>query len=59
MRKVSDLLKEGKTAEAEKALQKAYKDLDTAAKKSVIHKNTAARKKSSLAKKVMEGKKKK
>lgn len=36
--------------EAQKALQKAYKVIDTAAKKRVLHKNTAARKKSRLAK---------
>ena len=57
IRKVLDLLKEGKTEEAQKALQKAYRELDMAAKKNILHKNSAARKKSSLAKKV-GGKKK-
>ncbi|MFA6435853.1 MAG: 30S ribosomal protein S20 [Candidatus Gracilibacteria bacterium] len=36
--------------EANKALQKAYKIIDMAAKKRIFHKNTAARKKSRLAK---------
>jgi len=51
-RKVDDLIKAGKSAEAAKALQAAYKELDMAAKKYVIHKNSAARKKSSLARRV-------
>jgi small subunit ribosomal protein S20 len=43
-------VKEGKKEEAEKLLQKTYKIIDTAAKKNIIHKNNAARKKSRLAK---------
>ena len=45
--------------EANKALQKAYKIIDMAAKKRILHKNTAARKKSRLAKlAALAGKKK-
>lgn len=51
-RKVVDLVKAGKGDEALKALQTAYKELDMAAKKYVLHKNAAARKKSSLARQV-------
>jgi small subunit ribosomal protein S20 len=39
-----------KKAEATELLQKAYKELDLAAKKNVIHKNKASRLKSRLAK---------
>jgi len=38
-------------------LSESYKLIDKAAKKNVLHKNTAARKKSKLAKLVKEGKK--
>ena len=41
-----------KADEAQKALQAAYSALDKAAKKRVIHKNTAARRKSRLAKSI-------
>ncbi len=51
-RRLSDLIKDKKVDEAGKALSKAYKALDTAAKKGVLHRNAAARKKSSLAKKL-------
>ncbi|OGZ07582.1 MAG: 30S ribosomal protein S20 [Candidatus Lloydbacteria bacterium RIFCSPLOWO2_01_FULL_50_20] len=40
------LVAEGKYAEAEKSLSSLYKALDKAAKRGVIKKNTAARKKS-------------
>lgn len=50
IRKVTDLTKEGKKAEAEKLLPEVYKSIDTAAKKYIIHEKTAARKKSSMAK---------
>lgn len=50
IRKVQDLVKEGKNAEAVKLLDEAYKSIDTAAKKSIIHWKNAAKKKSSLAK---------
>ncbi|MCK9185947.1 30S ribosomal protein S20 [Candidatus Gracilibacteria bacterium] len=44
------LIKEAKFEEAEKFLTKAYSVIDTAAKKNLIHRNNAARKKSRLAK---------
>jgi small subunit ribosomal protein S20 len=44
------LAKEGKKAEAEKILSAAYKAIDMATKRNVLHKNTAARRKSMLAK---------
>lgn len=50
MRKMTDLTKEGKKAEAEKLLPIVYKSIDTAAKKQIIHRSSAARKKSSMAK---------
>ncbi len=43
------LLKEGKTKEAATLLPTAYKAIDKAAKRGVIKKNTAARKKSRLS----------
>lgn len=55
IKKINDLIAEGKKKKAEKLLPQAYKAIDKAAKKSVIHKNTAARKKSSLAKRVRKG----
>lgn len=45
LRKLSDA---GKATEAEKALASVYKAIDKAAKRGVIKKNTAARKKSRL-----------
>ncbi len=61
IRTVSDAVKAGKKTEAEKGLGLAYKVIDTATKKHVLHKNTASRRKSSLAKMVggLEEKKKK
>ncbi len=52
IKKVLLLAKEGKKQEAEKELPSAYKIIDTAAKKNIIHNNNAARKKSRLAKTV-------
>lgn len=49
IKKYLELAKEGKTAELEKELVVAYKKLDTAAAKRIIHPNAAARKKSQLA----------
>lgn len=43
-------LKEKKTDEAKKKLQEAYSKIDRLAKKNLIHKNTAARKKARLTK---------
>jgi small subunit ribosomal protein S20 len=54
IRKVQDLVKAGKTAEAEKALPVAYKAIDTAAKKQIIHPKNAAHKKSGLAKSLVK-----
>jgi small subunit ribosomal protein S20 len=59
VRKTSKALKKlataGNTHEVQKALSAAFAALDKAAKKHIIHKNTASRKKSRLAK--MLGKK--
>ena len=49
---IKKLLEEGKTKEAEQYLSKAYKALDKAAKSGAIKKNTAARKKSRLVKRI-------
>lgn len=49
IRKVADAVKAGDKKEATKVLAMAYKSIDTASKKKVLHKNTAARRKSSLA----------
>ena len=52
MRKLTDAAKAGKKDEAVKLLPAVYKSIDTAAKKQIIHKNTAARKKSLMARTV-------
>ncbi len=52
MRSFGDLVKEKKIDEARKMLPTAYKAIDTAAKKNIIHRNNADRKKSLLAKMV-------
>jgi small subunit ribosomal protein S20 len=49
IKKVLEAAKAGKKEEAEKLIKTAYKIIDTAAKKHIIHKNNAARKKSRLA----------
>ena len=49
-KQIKKLIKTGKRQEALQYLPRAYKVLDKAAKKGVIEKNTAARKKSRLAK---------
>ncbi len=49
-KKIRDLLKDGKKAEAKKLLPEAYKKIDKAAKRGVIKKNTASRTKSRLTK---------
>lgn len=51
-REFSDLTKEGKMDEAKKLLPSLYKAIDKATKKNVLHKNTASRRKSSLARAV-------
>lgn len=51
VRAFTDAVKEGKDGkELSTLLSKAFKATDTAAKKNIIHDNTAARKKSRLAK---------
>ncbi len=57
IRKVQDLMKEGKVAEAAKVLPMAFKAIDMAAKKRIIHKKGASKKKSSLARLVSPKKK--
>jgi small subunit ribosomal protein S20 len=56
IRKVQDLVKAGKTADAAKALPIAFKAIDMAAKKNIVHWKNAARKKSALSK-IVAGKK--
>ncbi|MBL7154990.1 MAG: 30S ribosomal protein S20 [Candidatus Portnoybacteria bacterium] len=50
IKQVRDLLKEKKKEEALKILPQVYKAIDKAAKRGVIKKNTASRKKSRLTK---------
>ena len=50
IKQTRELVAEGKVAEATQLLPTIYKTLDKAAKKGVIKKNTAARKKSRLTK---------
>lgn len=52
VRNLTDLIKEGKKAEALIALSQAYKVIDTSVKKNILHKNTANRQKSALSKAV-------
>lgn len=49
VRKITDAVKEGKKEEAVKLLPQVYKSIDTAAKKNLIHRNTASRKKATMA----------
>ncbi|OGI69087.1 30S ribosomal protein S20 [Candidatus Nomurabacteria bacterium RIFCSPLOWO2_01_FULL_42_20] len=50
IKQVEKFAKEGKKDEAKKLLSSAYQAIDKAAKKGIIKKNNAARKKSRLAK---------
>ena len=50
MKKMEDAVKAGKKDEALKMLAETYKAIDMAAKVNILHKKTAARKKSSMAK---------
>ena len=50
VKNVRQLIADGKKSEAADAMKKAMSELDKAAKKKVILKNTASRKKSRLAK---------
>lgn len=49
MRKLTDATKAGKKDDAQKLLPQVYKSIDMAAKKRIIHRKTAARKKSLAA----------
>ncbi len=57
VKEIKRLLADKKPDDAEKLLPKAYKLLDIAAKKNVIAANSAARKKSSLARQIAAAKK--
>ncbi len=57
IRKVQELIKAGNVADATKAMNSAYKSIDTAAKKNIIHWKNAAKKKSALARLVSPKKK--
>lgn len=50
IKEVKSLVKDGDMKAAEAALPAAYKAIDKAAKRKIIHENNAARKKSGLAK---------
>lgn len=52
VKKVLVAIKDGQAEEAKEALSVAYKLYDKAVGKGILHKNTAARKKSRLTKKV-------
>ena len=52
IRKVVDAVKAGKMDDAVKLLPATYKAIDMAAKRHIIHRNTAARKKASMARMV-------
>ncbi|MDD3481263.1 MAG: 30S ribosomal protein S20 [Patescibacteria group bacterium] len=58
VKKVRKLAEAGKKKEAEEALRDAYSKIDKAAKKNIIHKNSAARKKARLSKLLTKDKKK-
>ena len=50
IKKVQILAGAGKKAEAEEALPEAFKAIDLAAKRNILHKKTASRRKSGLSK---------
>lgn len=52
MRRIFDLVKDGKKENINKELAEAYSNIDTAAKHGIIHPKNAARKKSRLARAV-------
>jgi len=56
IKEVNKLLTDKKIKEAEKALSLAYKAIDKAAKRGVIKKNTAARRKSRLSASIKKAK---
>ena len=55
IRKVMDSVKNGKMDEAQQLLPRAFKAIDTAAKKNIIHQKNAARKKARLSRMVTAG----
>jgi len=57
MRSMQDLTKAGKNAEAVKLLPSVFKAIDLAAKKGIIHRKNAARKKSLMSRLVATKKK--
>lgn len=58
-KKVLEICKAGKVDDAKKLLGATYSVIDTACKKRLIHKNTAARRKSRLARAIASLEKKK
>lgn len=54
IRKVEALIKENKLEEAKAALPEAFKVIDSAATKNIIHTNNAAHKKAKLSKKISD-----
>ena len=54
VKEAKSLVSQKKTAEAEKLLPQVYEILDKAAKKGLIKKNTASRKKSRIAKAIIK-----
>lgn len=56
MRKMRDAVKDGKKDEAQKLLASVQKAIDMAAKKNIIHRRNADRKKASMAKLVAAAK---
>lgn len=52
IKKIDALIKEGKTEEAKAQLSVAFKMIDSAASKGVLHRNNAANKKAKLSKRV-------
>jgi len=56
VKEAQTLIGSGKVEDAKKLLPKAYKAIDKAAKKGIIKKNTAARKKSKLVKAITSAK---
>ncbi|MBL7070160.1 MAG: 30S ribosomal protein S20 [Candidatus Omnitrophica bacterium] len=55
LKKFQTLLSSKKTDEAKNFLKEVFKQLDKAAKKKIIHSNTASRRKSRLARRLSKG----
>lgn len=56
IKKIDTLVSGNKVEQAEKLLPSAYKEIDMAAKKNILHKNTADRKKARLARSIVKAK---